>query len=298
MKEEKSVLKDPRKLYFSGEFKKQRQEPPGLQSRMEPVPDCGENSYEGHGCLQGRCALITGGDSGIGRAVALAYAREGAAVAINYLAAEQEDADSLAGILRREGREIVCIPGDLCDEGFCRNLVREAYDKLGGLDLLVLNAGVQCAQKEIADLTSEQIRRTFEVNVFAVMFMAQAAVPLMPAGSSILISSSAEYFAPDGILLDYASTKAAVTAFGTALSKQLWSRGIRVNSICPGPTWTPLQIVGGQPEEAIPRFGLDAPLGRAAQPAELAGVYVYLASDEASYVTGEIYGVTGGISSH
>ncbi len=298
MKEEKNVLKDPRTLYFSGEFCKQRQDPPGVQSRMEPVPDCGEESYVGHGLLRGRHALLTGGDSGIGRAVALAYAREGAAVAINYLPAEQEDADSLAELLRREGRELVQIPGDLSDEEFCRKLVREAYDRLGGLDLLVLNAGVQCARKEIAGLTSEQIRRTFEVNVFAVMFLAQAAVPLMPAGSSILITSSAEYFAPDGILLDYASTKAAVAAFGTALSKQLWSKGIRVNSICPGRTWTPLQIVGGQPDEAIPRFGLDAPIGRAAQPAELAGVYVFLASDAASCITGEIIGVTGGISGH
>lgn len=297
MDKAKNALTDPRTEYFSGEFKKQRQDPPGLQVGMDPAPDCGARSYVGHGRLKGRRALITGGDSGIGRAVAIAYAREGASVAINYLAEEQQDADSLAETLNLEGLDIVQLPGDLSDENFCRQVVKDAHEKLGGLDILVLNAGVQTARTRIEDITSEQLRHTFEVNFFALFFMSQAAVPLLPPGSSILITSSAEHFAPSAILLDYAATKSAEITFGSALSKQVWQRGIRVNSICPGPTWTPLQIVGGQPEEAIPRFGLDAPLGRAAQPVELAGIYVYLASDEASYVTGEVYGVTGGISS-
>lgn len=297
MTKDKNTLNDPRKLYFDGKFKRQKQDPPGLQCRMTPIPDCGEKSYEGHGRLRGRHALITGGDSGIGRAVAIAFAREGAAVAINYLPQEQEDADSLAEVLKADGLDLVQLPGDLRNLDFCRQVVCDAHSKLGGLDLLVLNAGVQTAQQNIADLTPEQVRRTFEVNVYAPIFLSQAAVPLMPSGSSVLITSSAEYFSPDGNLLDYASTKSADAAFGLALSKQLLEKGIRVNMVCPGRTWTPLQVTGGQPQDAIPCFGLGAAYGRAAQPAELAGVYVFLASDEASYVTGEIYGVTGGSSS-
>lgn len=274
----------------------QKQPAPGLQSRMNPVPDCGETSYKGHGRLAGRKALITGGDSGIGRAVAIAFAREGAHVAINYLLQEQSDADSLAALLQGEGVQLELLPGDLCERETCRRIVAEAHRRLGGLDILVLNAGVQQAAKEIAEITEEQVLRTFGVNVFAPLYMAQAAVPLLPSGASVLITASAEYYTPNKLLLDYAASKSAVTAFGVALSKYLLDKGVRVNSICPGPTWTPLEVSGGNPDEDIPSHGVDTPLNRAAQPAEMAGIYVFLASEEASYITGEIYGITGGLS--
>lgn len=290
------TLKHPAEKYHSGEFPMQKQQAPGLQSRMNPVPDSGEQSYKGHGRLAGRKALITGGDSGIGRAVAIAFAREGARVAINYLAEEQSDADSLAELLRAEGTELIRLPGDLCEVRTCRRIVEEAYRQLGGLDILVLNAGVQQAATDIAEITEEQVQRTFRVNVFAPLFMAQAAVPLLPSGASVIITASAEYYTPNKLLLDYAASKSAVTAFGVALSKYLLEKGIRVNSVCPGPTWTPLEVSGGNPDEDIPRHGVDTPLNRAAQPAEMAGIYVFLASDEASYITGEIYGITGGLS--
>lgn len=274
----------------------QKQYAPGLQSRMNPVPDCGENSYKGHERLKGRKALITGGDSGIGRAVAIAFAREGARVAINFLDEEQSDADSLAGLLKKEGVELIMLPGDLQEIETCRRVVKEAYRLMGGLDILVLNAGVQQAACDIAEITPEQVRRTFEVNVYAPLFMAQAAVPLLPPGASIIITASAEYYTPNKLLLDYAASKSAVTSFGVALSKYLLDKGVRVNSVCPGPTWTPLEVSGGNPDEDIPRHGVDTPLERAAQPVEMAGIYVFLASDEASYITGEIYGITGGLS--
>lgn len=274
----------------------QKQEAPGLQSRMDPLPDCGEKSYAGHDRLKGRKALITGGDSGIGRAVAIAYAREGAQVAINYLEEEQSDADSLAALLREEGKELILLPGDLREVDTCHRIVKEAYRHLDGLDILVLNAGVQTAANDIADITEEQVHRTFEVNLYAPLFMAQTAVPLLPSGASIILTASAEYYTPNKLLLDYAASKSAVTAFGVALSKYLLDKGVRVNSVCPGPTWTPLEVSGGNPDEDIPKHGADTPLNRAAQPAEMAGIYVFLASDDASYITGEIYGITGGLS--
>lgn len=227
----------------------QKQDAPGLQSRMDPVPDCGETSYTGHERLKGRRALITGGDSGIGRAVAVAFAREGAEVAINYLDEEQPDADSLAGLLKAEGSELTMLPGDLRNVETCRRIVKEAYKRLGGLDILVLNAGVQQAAADIAEITPERVRRTFEVNVYAPLFMAQAAVPLLPPGASVIITASAEYYTPNKLLLDYAASKSAVTAFGVALSKYLLDKGVRVNSVCPGPTWTPLEVSGGNPDE-------------------------------------------------
>lgn len=290
------TLKHPTDKFHNGEFPMQKQPAPGLQSHMDPVPDCGEKSYRGHGRLEGRKALITGGDSGIGRAVAIAFAREGARVAINFLEEEQSDADSLVALLRKEDVEPVLLPGDLRRIETCRSVVREAHERLGGLDILVLNAGVQQAATDIADITAEQVRHTFEVNVYAPLFMAQAAVPLMPSGASVIITASAEYYTPNKLLLDYAASKSAVTAFGVALSKYLLDKGVRVNSVCPGPTWTPLEVSGGNPDEDIPRHGVDTPLNRAAQPAEMAGIYVFLASDAASYITGEIYGITGGLS--
>lgn len=289
-------LKNPREKYHSGEFPMQKQPAPGLQSRMDPVPDSGERSYVGRGRLEGRKALITGGDSGIGRAVAIAFAREGARVAINYLEEEQSDADSLAEVLRKDGMQLEMLPGDLREAATCCRIVKEAHERLGGLDILVLNAGVQQAATDIADITEEQVRETFEVNVFAPIYMAQAAVPLLPSGASVILTASAEYYTPNKLLLEYAASKSAVTAFGTALAKYLLDKGVRVNSVCPGPTWTPLEVSGGNPDEAIPQHGVDTPLGRAAQPAEMAGIYVFLASDDASYITGEIYGITGGLS--
>lgn len=293
---EKENLRHPAEKYHSGEFPMQKQEAPGLQSRMEPVPDCEEESYRGHSRLESRRALVAGGDSGIGRAVAIAFSREGARVAINYLEEEQPDAASLAELLRREGAEPVLLPGDLLDVATCRRIVKEAHKQLGGLDILVLNAGVQQAAHDIAEITEEQVLRTFGVNVFAPLFMAQAAVPLLPPGASVIITASAEYYTPNKLLLDYAASKSAVTALGVALSKYLLDKGVRVNSVCPGPTWTPLEVSGGNPDEAIPGHGADTPLQRAAQPAEMAGIYVFLASDEACYITGEICGITGGLS--
>ena len=296
--ESQKQTQHPQKKYPHEEFPMQEQTAPGLQSKMKPVPDSGEKSYKGHGRLEGRKALITGGDSGIGRAVAIAYAREGARVAINYLPQEQSDADSLSKALRQDGIELITLPGDLRDIPTCKRIVQEARDKMGGLDILVLNAAVQKAQEDIARLSEEQVRETFEVNVFSVIFMSQAAVPLLPEGSSIIITASAEYYTPNRFLLDYAASKSAVVAFGIGLSKQLLDKGIRVNCVAPGPTWTPLEVSGGNPSRLIPKHGIDTPLKRPAQPAEMAGLYVFLATEEASYITGEVYGITGGLSAH
>lgn len=281
--------------YYHEKFPKQKQNPPGLQYEMKPVPDCGEESYQGHQRLEGLKMLVTGGDSGIGRAAAIAYAREGADVAINYLPAEQKDAEDVAKIIESAGRKAVLIPGDLSDESFCKKLVEQAHQKLGGLDNLTLVAGKQTAVEDIMQLSTEQIKKTFEINVFSLFWVTKAALGYLKSGSTIITTSSVQAYQPSGNLLDYASTKTAIIAFTRGLSAQLGSKGIRVNSVAPGPVWTPLQICGGQPSEAIPEFGKQTPLQRAGQPVELAGVYVHLASEESSYTTGEVYGVTGGM---
>ncbi|MCD8073276.1 MAG: SDR family oxidoreductase [Alistipes sp.] len=291
-------LKNPQTIYPHTQFPMQKQDPPGIQADMDPVPDCGEESYIGHGRLEGRRALITGGDSGIGRAVAIAFAREGARVAINYLEEEQRDARSLAELLGAEAKEIILIPGDLRREEACERIVRQAHEELGGLDLLVPNAAGQTAPEDIRDITGEQVRRTFETNIFAPIFLCRTAVPLLPAGSSIIFTGSAEYYTPNRFLLDYAASKSALVAFGIGLAKQVIDKGIRVNTVCPGPVWTPLEVSGGNPDEWIPNHGLDTPFKRPGQPVEMAGVYVFLASNEATYVSGEIYGVTGLLSAH
>ena len=267
----------------------QKQDAPGLQSRMDPVPDCGETSYTGHERLKGRRALITGGDSGIGRAVAVAFSREGADVAINYLVSEQPDAETLRDDIEAHEGRIVLLPGDLS-----REEVRETVRQLGGVDILVLNAGTQTALHGIEELSTEQLVRTFETNVFAMYWMAQEALPHLAEGASIITTSSIEAFSPNAHLLDYAATKSAIVGFTKALAKQLAPKGIRVNSVAPGPVWTALQISGGQFPEKIPEFGKSTPLGRAGQPVEVAPVYVFLASDEASFITGQTIGVTGG----
>lgn len=276
------------------DFIKQKQPKPGIEQKMTPVPDSGEKSYMGHGRLAGRKALITGGDSGIGRAVAIAYAREGAQVAINYLPAEESDAKSLLKLLRKENIEIILLPGNIAHEKFCQRLVKKAFKELGRLDILVLNAGTQTALENIEELSTEQLVDTFTVNVFSMYWLVKAALPHMKPGSSIITTSSIQGFKPSPKLIDYAATKHAIIGFTRSLAQQLGERGIRVNSVAPGPIWTALQVTGGQFQEDLPKFGQHTPLGRAGQPAEVAGVYVFLASDEASYVTAEVYGVTGG----
>ncbi|EKS7428936.1 SDR family oxidoreductase [Enterobacter cancerogenus] len=287
-------MQDPTTQYHTGEYPKQKQPAPGVQSKMTPVPDCGEESYKGSGRLQDRKALVTGGDSGIGRAAAIAYAREGADVAINYLPAEEEDAQQVKQLIEEAGRKAVLIPGDLSDEQFARSLVHTAHEALGGLDILALVAGKQTAVEKIADLTTEQFKETYAVNVLALFYITQEAIPLLPAGSSIITTSSIQAYQPSPHLLDYASTKAAILNYSRGLAKQIAEKGIRVNVVAPGPIWTALQISGGQPQEKIPQFGQQTPMKRAGQPAELAPVYVYLASQESSYVTAEVHGVCGG----
>ena len=288
------TMQDPRTQYPRPPFPRQPQDAPGLTTKMDPAPDHGEESYRGFGRMEGRKALITGGDSGIGRAAAIAYHREGAAVAINYLDSESPDAQSLKDLVEGEGGTLVLLPGDLTDESFCKQLVEDAVDQLGGLDVLINNAGKQVFQESIDDVTSEQFDQTFKTNVYAMFWLSKAAIPHLPPGGSIINTTSIQGYKPSGTLLDYATTKGAQVEFTKALAKQLAEKGIRVNAVAPGPFWTPLQPSGGQPQDKIEEFGSSVPLGRPGQPAEIAPVYVFLATQEAGYVTGEIYGVTGG----
>ncbi|WP_086349726.1 SDR family oxidoreductase [Candidatus Enterococcus clewellii] len=287
-------LENPLEQFYAGTFEKQKQEAPALQTKMTPVPDCGEQVYKGSGKLAGRKALITGGDSGIGRAAAIAYAREGADVAINYLPFEEEDAQEVKEWIEKAGQKAILLPGDLKDESFARKLVHEAAEALGGLDILVLNAGMQQAVEDIKELTTQQIMDTFTTNIISMYWTVQEALDYLPSGASIITTTSIQSAEPSAHLLDYAATKGAITTFSKGLAAQVASKGIRVNTVAPGPIWTPLQICGGQPQEAIPEFGQDELIGRAGQPAELASVYVFLASEEASYVTGQVYAITGG----
>lgn len=290
----KTNTQDPTKQYARPPFPRQVQEAPGLASKMTPRPDHGETSYRGFGRLKGRKALITGGDSGIGRAAAIAYAREGADVAINYLPVEEPDAKEVVRIIEAEGRKAVALPGDIRDESFCRRLVTDAVQKLGGLDILVNNAAKQSAVPTIADLTTEQFDATFKTNVYAMFWITKAALQHMKPGSSIINTTSVQAYEPSADLLDYAQTKSAIVAFTKALAKQLAAKGIRVNAVAPGPIWTPLQPSGGQPPEEISEFGAKTPMGRAGQPVELAPIYVMLASRESSYTTGQVVGASGG----
>jgi NAD(P)-dependent dehydrogenase (short-subunit alcohol dehydrogenase family) len=287
-------LPDPRTRYSKPPFKRQPQDPPGLASKMDPRPDHGEESYKGSGRLAGRKALITGGDSGIGRAAAIAFAREGADVAIGYLPAEESDAKEVIQVIRAAGRKALALPGDIRDEAFCRKLVTDAVAGLGGLDILVNNAGKQVYQPNIAELTTEQFDATFKTNVYAMFWITKAALLHLPAGAAIINTASIQAYDPSPALLDYAQTKACIVNFSKGLAKQLAGKGIRVNAVAPGPFWTPLQPSGGQPQEAIEKFGAKSPLGRPGQPAEIAPTYVLLASAEASYVTGEVFGNVGG----
>lgn len=267
---------------------------PGLAEKMDPQPDHGEQSYKGRDRLTGKRALVTGGDSGIGRAAAIAFAREGADVAINYHPDEESDARTVIALIEAEGRKAVALPADLRDEPAARKVVDDAVKALGGLEVLVLNAGRQQAAKSIEDITSDAFDATIKTNIYAPFWMAQQALPSLKNGASIIITSSVQAFSPSAHLFDYAQTKAANRAFAQALAKQLAPRGIRVNAVAPGPFWTALQVSGGQFKEKLPEFGADSPLGRPGQPVEIAPIYVLLASDEASYITGECYAATGG----
>lgn len=267
---------------------------PGLDAKTQPKSDHGEETYRGIGRLKGRKALITGGDSGIGAAVAIAFAREGADVVINYLPEEEQDANRIVKELQAAGVKALGIPGDIKDEAFCKELVKKAADELGSIDILVNNAGKQVYVEKLEELTSEQFQHTFQTNVFAMFWITQAAVPYMPAGASIINTTSIQSYQPSPGLLDYASTKGAITSFTKSLAKMLADKGIRVNAVAPGPIWTPLQPSHGQPPEKLKEFGQNTPLGRPGQPVELAPAYVFLASQESSYITAEVIGVTGG----
>lgn len=279
-----------------GGFPEQEQTPPGLTTEMTPRPDHGEESWQGRDRLKGLKALVTGGDSGIGRAVAIAFAREGADVAINYLPDEQSDAEDTASWIEKAGAKAVLVPGDLSDEASARKVVDDAAGSLGGLNILVNNAGAQWARRDqgLADVTTEQMDQIFKVNLYALFWASQQALKHLGKGDSIINVSSIQAYDPSVALLDYASTKAAINNFTVNLAAELGEKGIRVNAVAPGPIWTPLQPAT-KPGESMPKFGSDTPLGRAGQPAELAGAFVFLASPaEASYVSGTVVGVTGG----
>ncbi|MFD1127923.1 MULTISPECIES: SDR family oxidoreductase [unclassified Paenibacillus] len=289
------TMQDPTKQYPKATPEwKQKQPEPGIQSKMEPVPDCGETSYRGTGRLKGRKAVVTGADSGIGRAAAIAYAREGADVVLSYLPEEESDAKEVVKLIEEAGQKAVAIPGDLKDEAYCVKLIESAVKELGGIDILANVAGKQQYVEQIEELTTEQFDATFKTNVYSMFWLCKAAVKHMKPGSSIINTSSIQAYKPSPILLDYATTKSAINTFSKALAQQLGSKGIRVNVVAPGPVWTPLQIVGGQPTEKLAEFGSTTPLGRAGQPAEMASSYVFLASQESSYITGETINANGG----
>lgn len=275
-------------------FADQPQTPPGLASEMVPVPDHGESSYLGSARLTGKRALITGGDSGIGRAVAIAFAREGADVAINYLPEEEPDAREVIALIAAEGRKAVALPGDIRSEAFCQALVEQAASELGGLDIVVNNAGRQQYCESLEDLSTADFDATFKTNVYAPFWITKAALRYLQAQSVIINTSSVQAFKPSPILFDYAQTKACLVAFTKSLAKQLGPKGIRVNAVAPGPYWTVLQSSGGQPEEKVRQFGADTPLGRPGQPVEIAPLYVTLASDACSFTSGQVWCSDGG----
>jgi NAD(P)-dependent dehydrogenase (short-subunit alcohol dehydrogenase family) len=293
-KHDQHTMQDPTKQYPNDDIPSQSQPEPGLDAKLTPQADHGSKTYQGTGRLTGRKALITGGDSGIGRAVAIAYAREGADVAFSYLPSEQIDADETIKQIEAAGRKAIPIPGDISSDLFCRQLVEETTAGLGSIDILVNNAGKQIYVEDIADLTTEQLAQTFTVNVFAMFWITKAALKVMPTGGAIINTTSIQSYQPSPGLLDYAATKGAITAFTKGLAKQLAKKGIRVNAVAPGPIWTPLQPSYGQPQEKLTKFGQNTPLGRPGQPAEVAPAYVFLASQESSYITAEVIGVTGG----
>ena len=288
------ALQDPISKYPKPPFQEQKQPWPGLASKMNPKPDHGEASYMGSGRLIGRRALITGGDSGMGRAAAIAFAREGADVAINYLTDEQPDADDVLDLIKNTGQKGFGFPGDLRDETFCQTLINDAVKGLGGLDILVCNAARQQTHASILDISTEQFDWTMKTNIYAPFWLIKAALPHLHPGSTIIGTTSEQATDPSKDLYDYAQTKAATTSWVRSLGKQLAPKGIRVNGVAPGPIWTPLQVSGGATMEKLVKFGGDTPFARPGQPAELASIYVQLADSGASYATGQIYASTGG----
>ncbi|MGV8954360.1 MAG: SDR family oxidoreductase [Cypionkella sp.] len=288
------TMQDPREQYAKPPFPKQPQSAPGLALRMDPAPDHGEESYQGSGRLKGRKALITGGDSGIGRAAAIAYAREGAHVAIAYLPTEQADADDVIKLIEAEGRKALALPGDVKDEAWCRTMVQRTVEALGGLDILVINAARQQYRDSIAELTTDDFDQTMKTNLYALHWIAQAATPHLPPGAAVITTASIQAYDPSAILLDYATSKAGIVAYTKALSQQLIKKGVRANVVAPGPFWTVLQPSGGQPDDKVEKFGEKSDFGRPGQPVELAPIYVLLASQEGSYLNGEVYGAVGG----
>jgi NAD(P)-dependent dehydrogenase (short-subunit alcohol dehydrogenase family) len=289
-----SGMRDPQGKFPKPPFKRQSQPWPGLASRMDPRPDHGEKSYRGGGRLAGRKALVTGGDSGMGRAAAIAFAREGADVAINHLPEEDPDAREVIDLIKDEGRVGLSIPGDLRDEAFCKRLVDQALSGLGGLDILVMNAGRQQSRESILDVSSEDFDATMKTNIYAPFWIIKAALPHLKPGAVIIATTSEQAYDPSPELYDYAQTKAATMNYVKSLAKQLGKKGIRVNGVAPGPIWTPLQVSGGASMEKLESFGSQTSLGRPGQPAELGSIYVQLAAEDASYATGQVYGSAGG----
>lgn len=288
------TMQDPREQYPKPPFPEQPQPAPGLVAGMEPQPDHGETSYKGSGRLQGRKALITGGDSGIGRAAAIAYAREGADVAIGYLPSEEADAEEVIDLIRAEGRKALGLPGDVRDEDWCRALVDQTVAGFGGLDILVVNAARQQYREDVSEVSTADFDATMKTNLYALHWICQAAVPHLPPGAAIITTASIVAYEPSPLLLDYATTKAGIVAYTKALAKQVIKKGVRANIVAPGPVWTVLQPSGGQPDEKVRMFGENSDFERPGQPVELAPVYVLLASQEASFINGEVYGLTGG----
>jgi NAD(P)-dependent dehydrogenase (short-subunit alcohol dehydrogenase family) len=283
---------DPRKLYPQPPYSEEKQPPPGREEKMSPKADHGESSYKGSGCLQGRHALITGADSGIGRAVALAFAREGADVAISYLS-EEADARETERLVTEAGRQALLLPGDIGKQSVTEDIARKTLDQFGTIEILVNNAAFQRSYDKFEDIPDDEFEETFKVNVFAMFRLCKAILPQMKAGGTIINLASIQSFDPSENLIAYASTKAAIVSFTRSLANHAIEKGVRVNAVAPGPVWTPL-IPATMPAEKVKKFGSQTAFGRAAQPAELAPVFVFLASDQASYVTGEVYGVTGG----
>ncbi|MGN7294735.1 SDR family oxidoreductase [Rhizobium sp. SAFR-030] len=287
-------MDNPLTKYPKPPFPSQTQPFPGLASKMDPRPDHGETSYEGSGRLMGRKALITGGDSGMGRAAAIAYAREGADVAINYLPDEEPDAREVVDLIQKAGRKAVAIPGDIRSEETCRRIVSEAVEKLGGLDILVNNASRQQQRQSLDEISTEDFDATMKTNLYGMFWLTKAALPHLQPGSAIIQTTSEQAYDPSANLVDYAMTKAGMMSFTKSMAKQLAPKGIRVNGVAPGPIWTPLQVSGGATQEKLTSFGSDTPMGRPGQPAELASIYVQLAASDASYATGQVYGAAGG----
>jgi NAD(P)-dependent dehydrogenase (short-subunit alcohol dehydrogenase family) len=287
-----NMSKNPQEKEPKPPYPDQPQEPPGHESEMTPAPDFGEESYKGSGRLKGKAAIITGGDSGIGRAVALAFAREGADVLISYLN-EEDDAEKTQSVVEAEGRKCVLVPGDISEESHCKKIVERAVAEFGKIDILINNAAFQRTHDSIQELTSEEFDKTFRTNIYAMFYLCKAALPEMREGGAIINTASIQAYQPTPMLLAYASTKGAIVTFTKALSQEAIDQGIRVNCVAPGPIWTPL-IPATMPAEKVKTFGEDTPMKRAGQPAELAPVFVFLASDESSYITGEVIGVTGG----